>query len=70
MVKVFNGTEEFPRRFVVDQMVAAELAIRNAMAEVENLGADARLTDAIVLLGMAKDKVSDFVDLGIPEENL
>lgn len=57
-----NFTMEFPRRSRVDVMIAAEKAILAAMQEVELLGADTRLTDAIILLSKAKDKVSDYVD--------
>lgn len=53
---------DFPRRNRLDQMTPAELAIYNAIQEVEKAGADVRLTDAVVLLSKAKDKVSDFVD--------
>lgn len=53
---------EIPRRIQVEKMTFAELAIRNAMLEVEKLPADPRLTEAIIFLSAAKDKVSDFVD--------
>lgn len=43
-------------------MSPAELAIHNAMAEVEKAGADVLLTKAVVLLQEAKDRVADFVD--------
>ena len=43
-------------------MVPAERAIRDAKLAVEALGADVRLTDAVVLLGQAQDNVADFVD--------
>lgn len=51
-----------PRRVRVDKMTAAELAIRTAIEVVEAAGADVRLTDAVILLGAAKDSVADFVD--------
>jgi hypothetical protein len=43
-------------------MTPAEIAIRNAILEVEKVGADIRLTDAVCLLEKAKNKVADFVD--------
>jgi hypothetical protein len=46
-------------------MSSGEYAIREAVQEVEAMGADVRLTQAVILLGEAKDKVADFVD-GIP----
>lgn len=56
------GMNETPRRIQVDLMTPAELAIREAMRIVEDAGADPLLTDAVVLLGQAKEKVADFVD--------
>lgn len=54
--------EVYPRRLREDLMKPAELAIHNAAHEVEKLPADVRLTEAVVLLGKAKDLVSDFID--------
>lgn len=51
-----------PRRNRVDQMFPAELAIREAVLAVERLGADVKLTEAVILLQQAKDKVADYVD--------
>lgn len=53
---------KIPRRVYVEKMVPAELAIRNAMLEIEKLPPDTRLTEAIVMLDKAKNLVSDFVD--------
>jgi len=53
---------DIPRRIQMEKMVPAELAIRNAMIEVEKAGAHELLTDAIVLLGDALEKVGDFTD--------
>ena len=50
------------RRHRIDLMTQAELAIHNAMDEVEKIGADVKLTDAIISLQKAKDLVSDFLD--------
>lgn len=55
--------EEILRRNRLDLNTPAELAIRNAVQEVEKIGADIKLTDAINLLGKAKELVSDFIDL-------
>lgn len=60
--KNMQTENEIPRRNRLDLNTPAELAIHNAMQEVEKLAADTRLTDAINLLQQAKDKVSDFVD--------
>lgn len=51
-----------PRRSRLDLYTPAELAIHNAIQEVEKAGCDEKLTEAIILLCKAKDYVSDFVD--------
>lgn len=51
-----------PRRIRLDLNNAAELAIHNAIQEVEKLGADVRLTNAVIKLQQAKDDVSNYVD--------
>jgi len=43
-------------------MSDAELAILNAMHAVERAGASVALTDAVVLLGKARDRVADHVE--------
>ena len=50
------------RRADLERMTPAELAIRNAIHAVEVEGAHPLLTDALVLLGKAQNKVADFVD--------
>lgn len=54
---------EWPRRSCVDLYTPAEVAISKAMEEVEKLGADVLLTEAVILLGQAKEKVADYVEL-------
>ena len=54
--------ENFPRRNQLDKCVPAELAIYNAMQEVEKVGADVKLTDAITKLNEALNFVADFID--------
>jgi hypothetical protein len=51
-----------PRRIRMDQWTPAEKAIHAAMQEVEKMPAATQLTEAVILLGQAKDKVSDWVD--------
>lgn len=53
---------KIPRRIDINRYVPAETAIREAILRVEEMPADVRLTEAVVLLGRAKDKVADFVD--------
>lgn len=52
----------------ISLMTSAELAIYNAMQEVEKLGADTRLSNAVVYLMQAKAEVSYFIDQQIKEE--
>lgn len=51
-----------PRRIRLDLNTPAELSIRNAIRIVEETGCDPLLTDAVVLLGAALEKVADFVE--------
>lgn len=57
-----RGDDVERRRIKVERMTPAELEIRSAIHEVENVGADVRLTDAVVLLGAAQESVADYVD--------
>ncbi len=59
-MKYING---FPRRARLDHNTEAELAIRAAVNAVEGVGAHPLLTDSVILLGQALDKLSDYVDL-------
>lgn len=52
----------FPRRSRLDLFEAAEKAIYDAVQEVEKLGADERLTNAVIKLREAKELVSDYID--------
>jgi hypothetical protein len=51
-----------PRRIQLAKMTPAESAITEAMRAVEAAGCDPRLTDAVVLLQQAREKVADFID--------
>jgi len=53
---------DFPRRIQMLKWCPAEKAIYDAMQVVEGMAADVRLTDAVVLLGKARDRVADFID--------
>jgi hypothetical protein len=52
----------FPRKINLHLNVPAEIAVRRAVDEVEKLGADTRLTDAVILLQQAQDKIALYVD--------
>lgn len=53
---------KIPRRLRIDLNTPTELAIHLAMREVEKIGADKKLTEAIILLDKAKNLVADFID--------
>jgi hypothetical protein len=50
------------RRYFLEKLTPAERKIQEALAAVEELGADPRLSDAYVLLSGAGEAVADFVD--------
>lgn len=53
---------EIPRRCYLERMTPAERAIWDAKEVIEGLPADTRLTQAVILLAEAQDRVADFVD--------
>jgi hypothetical protein len=55
------------RRIQLELMTPAEKAIYDASLEVEKVGADERLTKAVVLLSEARNLVADYVDEQIHE---
>lgn len=59
-----DGTWTFSRRHCIDQLTPVEKTVFNAIGEVENLGADPLLTDAVVLLGQVRDKLADWLEGG------
>lgn len=50
------------RRIRLDLNTSAEMAIHKAIQEVEQLGADVRLTNAVMKLQEAKEKLSNYID--------
>jgi len=54
---------EIPRRCYINKMSPAELAIHDAKRVVEEAGCDVLLTEAIILLSEAQEKVADYFDL-------
>lgn len=50
------------RRHRADLWTPSEKAIQDAIWEIEKIGADVKLTEAVILLQKAKELVSDFVD--------
>lgn len=57
-----------PTRIDRHWMTVAELAIMDAMEAVEKAGASTALTDAVVLLSKARDRVADHVE-SAPEQS-
>lgn len=57
-----RNRDGIPRRNCIYLMTPAELAIRNAVDVVEEAGADPLLTEAVILLHQARDKVADYVE--------
>ena len=55
-------SSDIPRRNDMRRWIPAEKAIHDAVQAVEEVGAHPLLTDAVVLLGQAKDKLGDYVD--------
>jgi hypothetical protein len=53
---------EIPRRIRIDKFTPAEKAIFDAVQVVEQAGTHPLLTDAVILLGQAREKVADYVD--------
>lgn len=53
---------EIPRRNRLDLNTPAERAIYDAIQEVEKVGADVKLTEAVIKLNEARSLVADFVD--------
>ena len=54
--------ENLPRRNQLDLLTPAELAIFEAMQAVEKIGADEKLTEAVIILQKARDLVADFIE--------
>lgn len=53
---------DFPRKGNLTTMVPSELAIYNAIGEVEKIGADPVLTNAVCQLQEALRSVSNYLD--------
>jgi len=57
-----NQNSAIPRRNQLELNKQSEAAIYNAIREIELLGADERLTDAVNHLTKAKDLIGDYID--------
>jgi hypothetical protein len=54
--------EDIPRRICMDHWIPAERAINDVKQIVEGLGCHVALTDAVILLGQAQDKIADWAE--------
>lgn len=54
--------EKIPRRICIDLLTPPEVALYKALAAVEEAGADPLLTDAVILIQQAREKVAEYVD--------
>lgn len=54
--------DELPRRIIQNMWTPVEQTIYDAMQMVEKMPADERLTEAVILLSKAKQKVADYID--------
>ena|SRR5579864_2518013 len=59
---LIKASDDIPRRVDILRITPAEQAIRAAVIAVENLPADTRLTEAVMLLMEAREYVADYVD--------
>ena len=55
-------SDEIPRRNRMDQWTEAEERIQHAVWFIEEMGTHPLLTEAVILLGKAREKVADYVD--------
>ena len=62
--------QDIGRRSRIDLLFPAELAIRNALLQVEELGAHPLLTDAVVVLSNARSIVADWYEQGQPGKSV
>ena len=59
---------KIPRRSDISRSTPAENEIRRAVEFVEGMGCHPLLTEAVILLDQAREKVADYVDLTPPAE--
>lgn len=59
-MKLING---FPRRYQLNHLTETEELIKKSKWFVEHIGTHPLLTEAIMLLEQAQNKVADFIEL-------
>lgn len=55
-------SDEIPRRSCLHRMIRQEIMLYDMVQEVEKLGADPLLTEVVMILGQARDKLADYVE--------
>ena len=58
-MKMINGV---PRRAMYEHLKPEEIAIIDIQNKIDSLGCDERLTDCIMLLSHARDRIGDYFD--------
>lgn len=58
---------DWPRRIQIDKATPQESAIRAARDAVESMGCHPLLTEAVVALGAALEKVADYLEMERPK---
>jgi hypothetical protein len=64
------GNNEIPRRSRLDLVTPEEKALYEMVWQIEKLGAHVLLTDVVVLLGRAREKLADWVELNAAQQTL
>lgn len=64
------GNNEIPRRARLDLVTPEEKALYEMVWQIEKLGAHVLLTDVVVLLGRAREKLADWVELNAAQQTL
>lgn len=59
-----------PRRICIDLLTPPEVALYKALAAVEEAGADPLLTDAVILIQQAREKVAEYIDKRLNEHRI
>lgn len=59
---IHMSDNKIPRRSCIYLLTPAEKAVYDSVQAVEKVGADVRLTDAVVLLQQVREKLADYFD--------
>lgn len=62
--------ERIPRRICIDLLTPPEVTLYKALQAIEEAGADPLLTDAVVLIQQAREKVAEYIDRRLNEHKI